>query len=512
MSDEVAVDWAGLVARKGLSQPFPMPWWQGRNFQLAARSKLARNKRVILSLDKGLGKTSVILSIFEDALVHKDVPGFTVLILTTGRGMGSYIRDIQKFPEFEGKICIIEGNKVQRERLWRYSNAKYFICKYNTFLSDCGKFKQGVDAEDKTRFTSSIVPKWVLDGSVDGIVCDEFHRVFRRHKSAIFELLKKVAETTEYFFPMSGSAISKGPEDLWAALHLCDPKFWSSYWRYVYTWCEMDDTGFGKTILGPKMDRTDKWQNAVEPYMFHCTKAMAAGSTPPKVRDILEVELEPWQRQLVDGLWTELFAETPDGEFIFAGNSLTKLFKVRTALICPKVLSPSYGYGAALEGIWDEIEEGELSRFAIFTPFRAPIPYIQTFLEEHGCHVCVLQGGIDADEQENRLGLWRRQNASASRPAAVLSTIKYAESWEIPECSYGYLLGREWDPEENKQAEDRLHRLISEEQVNIWYTKCKNTYDEDSIQSLLDKSANRRAMFRSYGQFKNALGGSKDTC
>lgn len=113
------VDWDGMVAKMRLQQPFSPPYWQGKSFQLVVRNHLIGAKRAILSMHKGLGKTSTILSIFEDVRVHKNNPGYAVVIITTERGMAAYERDIKMFPEHAGKIQLVLGNKHERGLKWK---------------------------------------------------------------------------------------------------------------------------------------------------------------------------------------------------------------------------------------------------------------------------------------------------------------------------------------------------------------------------------------------------------
>lgn len=496
------VDWNAEAERLGLTQPFDLSYFQLRGHQLVGRQHLLNRRRCILSMDKGLGKTGLILSIFEDPAVHKDVAGFTVLILCPEKGMGSFIRDIEKFPNYRNKIQLVYGNKAQRERQWRNPVAKYFICTYASFLSDVGIRTNNAKTGE---LATPIAPSWVKNNQIDGVVFDEYHRQFRRHKSKAFDACAKFFKGTQYCFPMSGSAVSKGPQDLWPALHIVDPRFWSTYWGYVATWCEVDDYGFGKTIIGPRADRVSKWKEAVKPYVFHCTSDMVA-DMPEKQRDFLDVTLPKWQRDLHNSLRDNLFAETPEGEYLFAGNTLTMINMLRQALICPKVLSPEYDVGQGIQDIHADALDGGINRYAIFTPFKAPIPILKAWLEDNGARVWVLQGGIGLDEQTRRLEAWRNSLATATPdiPSVILGTIKYAESWEIPEARYGYFLGYEWDNEDNKQAEDRLRRLISVGVTYIRYCRHLGAYDEQIIDMLLDNAANVRMMFKDWNSFRQA--------
>lgn len=499
------IDFEAIAAKLGLQNPtyYASEETQLWGHQLVTLHKAKKRKRCILGLDKGMGKTLTVLSIFEDPEVHKDTPGFTVLILCPEKGMGSYIRDIQKFPEHADKIQLVYGNKGERKQRWKNSRAKYFICTYASFLSDIGyrtnNKKSGEQAE-------AIAPKWVINNQIDGVVFDEYHRQFRRHTSKAFDAFCKLFRHTEYLYPMSGSVLSKGPQDAWAALHLVDPKLWSSYWKYVYTWCEVEDGMFGKVVGGPRLDRVKQWQAAVADDLIYITAEMVS-KMPPKQRDLLDVHMELWQRKLHNNLRDNLYAETEDGDFLFAENALTKIHKLRMALICPTALHPSYGVGQGIQDIRDDALDGGIDRYAIFTPFKAPIPHLETWLRAQGVNVWTLQGGIGLDEQTRRINAWRASlgTATPENPSVLLSTIKYAESWEIPEARYGYLLGYEWDPEDNKQAEDRLRRLVSVGMTYIRYVRHKGAYDEDLLNLIVEKNINVSSMFKDWGQFKRIL-------
>lgn len=501
------VDFQAIVDKLGLVDPFLE---STKNFgrvvwphSLVVRHRMIKSKRAIVGVDKGMAKTWAALSVFEDPLVNKGIPGFTVLILCPEKGMGSYIRDIKMFPNWEGKIQLVYGSKASRERQWKNSTARYFICTYASFLSDSG---QRTNSKVTKEVSELIVPDWVLRNQIDGVVCDEYHRYFRRKESKTFQVLERLFRHTEYFFPMSGSVLSKGPQDAWAALHMCDRNLWSSYWKYVYTWCEVDDGMFGKVVGGPRRDRVDKWQTAVSDNLIYITADMVA-DMPPKTRDFLDCEMTPQQRRLHDDLTQRLFYMPDDesGDIVFAENALVKIHKLRMALICPEAVSPGLGVGQGIEDIWDDAQDSGVNQYAIFTPFKAPLPILAGWLRNKGARVWVLQGGIGLDEQTRRLDDWRGSLSTADpdHPSIILSTTKYAESWEVPEARYGYMLGYEWDPEDNKQAEDRLRRLISIGMTYIRYVRHKNAYDSDMMELIIDKMIDVRHMFANWIQFRN---------
>ena len=72
----------------------------------------------------------------------------------------------------------------------------------------------------------------------------------------------------------------------------------------------------------------------------------------------------------------------------------------------------------------------------------------------------------------------------------LIQTILYATSYEFLEPEHQYFLGYEYDPEANKQAEDRMSRLSSTKPSTHWYVRFRGTYDEDLIERLVIKGEN----------------------
>lgn len=457
------------VAELGLKQP--LSTIELRSPQLLGFNYGLTHPKHILSMDKGMGKTIVyILTLLSGEPEH-------VIISCPTNAMSAQRREILRhFPHYADKWVIVRGTKDQRYKLWRTPGAKIFITTPATLQADTGGRAMRKDGPSST----SIVPPWVLSSHLDGLSLDEFQKYIRNRQSKTLSQLLEL--TPGRLILSSGSPVSKGPQDLFAALHLVDRKFWSSYWRYVHQFCEVDDGAFGKQIIGPK--NVDSWRRAVAPYVFHRKKDPR--DYPPKSRNFLEIDLEPWQRKLHDQLRNDLWAILKDGSILTARNPLDATYKARLGLICPKVLDNSYGYGAGLEGIVDDAADSELTHFAISTPFKAPIPFIEQYLRERGYRVWILAGGrgISPDDQDRIIAEHQAQGG------VIIQTIKYATSYEYLGFEHNYFLGYEYDPEDNKQAEDRWSRVSSTLPCFHWYVKHPGTYDEDLINMLVEKSQN----------------------
>jgi SNF2 family DNA or RNA helicase len=264
---------------------------------------------------------------------------------------------------------------------------------------------------------------------------------------------------------------------MWAVLHLCAPKFFTSYWKYVNTFCVVDDTPFGKQIVGVK--NVEGWRNTIGPYVFHRKKNTK--DYPQKTRQALEVEMEPWQRKIHDDLKKRLLTILESGDIVLVKNTLEATIKIRQLMICPKFIDPSLDWGSSLEGIWDDAEESELSHFVVSTPFVGPIPLIKEFFQQKtGKQIQALRGGMSPDEIDEAIARWTQDGGP------IIQSIQFAESYELPAARIMYMLGYMHDPEANMQAEDRIHRdiRVTPDPVDIYYVKNLGSYDEKIIEAM----------------------------
>jgi hypothetical protein len=296
----------------------------------------------------------------------------------------------------------------------------------------------------------------------------------RNKGTAMHQLMKDITPTRSIF--SSGSSGGKGPQSQWTVLNILDRKLFSSYWKYVYAYCFVDDTPFGKKIVAPK--NVEGWRRCVGPYVFHRKKDLK--HYPPKTRQALPVEMEPWQQKIHDDLKKNLLAELPNDALLVAPNVLSATTKIRQLMICPKFIDASLGYGAGLGGILEDVQESELTHFVVSTPFIGPIPLLRQFFEENKIPAYSIQGGMEFEEVARVRDTWTKTGG------VVIQSILFAESYELPAASNMYMLGYLHDPEQNSQAEDRIHRDIhvTPHPVNIYYVKHKDSYDEEIVEAM----------------------------
>lgn len=455
-----------VVRRLGLQQPLPTITLKAP--QLLVHYFGLTHPRFIMSYDKGMGKTIAYLSTLYEAESGK------VVIVCSENAKPAQRREILRhLTDWSMSWVFVEGTRDARRKLWNNNRASVYICTYDTLVADMG-LRAGSTA-------TRIAPEFV-DHPSTHMAFDEWHKKLRTKGSTIWKMLCTFRNRRMIF--SSGSAGGKGVHSMWTVLHLCDPIKFKGYWPYVMRHAVIEETYFGKKISGCR--NVEVWRKEVAPYVFHRRKDLK--DYPAKTRSALEVRMEPWQKKVHDSLRKELMAELSDGEYFASPNVLAATTKLRQFLICPKVLDPGFGYGAGLEGILGDVEDSEITHFVISVPFKDPIPWIEQFLRSHGIPVERLTGGdgCNANEIERRIAQWTKNGG------CMVQTIQFAESYELPAARNMYMLGYLHDPEQNMQAEDRIHRdiRVTPYPVNIYYVKNLGAYDETILDAMSEHADN----------------------
>lgn len=449
-----------------------------RPYQTEAVKFGLKMQKVIFDIDMGLGKTIVSLTSTVSQKPKK------VLIICSKNAVLTWSKEVVKwYPSLsDPKVYTrVLGNKKKREKLWK-EDSIFYACTHLTFLSD-------------SDLVASI--KW------DVIIFDEFHRIgLRNRKSQVYKALKPITRKTKSLFMLSGTPVSKGPQDLWAPLHLLNYKLFKSYWSFVNMFCVTYEGIFGKEIVGAQ--NTEKLRSILKDFMFRakCSNPEIAKQMPKLNRIPLYVDLPPKFSRMYDDLDAELLAEYDD-KYIIAQNSLTRDIKLQQMLVCPKIIDPTLPYGPFFEYLTETILNSSVEdrHCVIFTPYRKAVNYLIDFLHGKGVErVYRLWGGMHPDEMADAISEYKAHSNILDKngnPSIMICTTKTAQSFDLETSSVCYHLGYEWDQNDNEQAEGRLRRLINKAAViRSFYLLSDKPIDERKMDVLGTKTNVVKRMYQ----------------
>lgn len=418
---------------------------------------ISKKRRVILADEMGLGKTLQALKAIDNA--SDRYPALIVVGLKIAFGV--WQSEIKKWLDMDSEVYT--GNEWQRDEVWERwrRNRTPFLITNRSHLAEV------VNRQKLWR----------------AVVFDEYHLMgLRNRKTATFRAAKQLY--SGIMILSSGSPMSQGPQDLWPALHLINPRKYSSYWAFVNKYCVVEDDKWGKKI-GRHPKRPKEFREMLSDYMIRRLKKDVLQDLPDKTRQIVPLEMTPRQNTAYRQFARDMLAETEKGVLMFTPTVIAKIMRLRQLLVSPQLLGITEK-GAALEALKDiaEVEFEAGNSIAVFTPFREGVRVAQKELREITKHVYTLMGGMEREEVARTI---RAFQENPSRSKALISTIKSAVSFTAHSANVAIFLGQEWDYNDNVQAEDRLHRVGQKNAVRVYYMSHKDTLDSHVLDIVLEK-------------------------
>lgn len=452
-----------------------------------------RDGRFLLLMDCGTGKTptsSKVVALMQCTRLLVTCPENALTVWAGSKSPGpNEFSGKDWLEKFTGKPWIVhrmDDSPWERERIWNLVTPKgechLYVVVVNTFANDMGvPAKVGAKARAGGKSPRVLLQTCKPKQGFDGLIVDEARRV-RNHSSAGFRALAKACRLFNIGLriPMTGTMVSRGPQNCWTALHLVDPKRFSSYWQFVAEWCDTceDPWGGSPEILGLKKTKREEWYKLLAEYAWIVDEndPDVQSQRPPILRQQLRVDMDPIQKKAYNEFKRELLLITDDGKAFAAQSGGVWLIRLRQLLICPKVLSTTLSIGGAFKDVMDKIAEEEVSPpIVVFCPFTAPFDHWIEYARERGFpHIFQIHGGISADVRDKRIQQWRVANG------IILVSIRYAQAFSLEPAVKEFFIGCEWDANDNIQAEKRCQRMSSDisKPINSYYYTYNSSTDE----------------------------------
>jgi SWI/SNF-related matrix-associated actin-dependent regulator 1 of chromatin subfamily A len=313
-----------------------------------------------------------------------------------------------------------------------------------------------------------------LKANYDFLILDEAHyikSVKSKRNKAVLKLLKKGMKS----LMLTGTPMPSYTRDLFPLLNIAlgnSEAMFKNIYPFYYKFCGAKKTRFGLDTTGST--NQEELQSHLHSFMVRRIKADVLPELPEKIISHIPIEL--------DTVAGEKYAKESMRLIDF-----DKPVDLEKAKLAEHVMTARKRLGelkikSALSFIYDLIDSGE--RLVIFGVHTEILHAIQEGILNHygGSFVSYIDGSTNKRELEVQLFQDKTSIAFVGQIIAAGTGITLTSGT----CCV--FVETDWNPGNNIQAEDRIHRIGQKQSVNIYYLSARNSLDY-AINNLLISKA-----------------------
>ena len=325
----------------------------------------------------------------------------------------------------------------------------------------------------------------------DTVVCDESHRALIRTSGtptqtrAGFSLLRSRRRLA-----LSGTPMRGKPEQLWGTLNWLRPDEYRSYWNWTKAYFNLTSNGFSNYLLaGFKNGGEERMAADLSSVLLRRTKAEVVPELPAKSyagayiipgddQSPLGVwlDMSPKQRKQYDRLMTEALVEDimvdgPLALYTRQRQLAGAAHNVVAGKLVPTLDSPKF------EWLLEWLEENETEKIVVVSQFTSIIEAFADGLSGAGIGVTTLTGKTSDKKRDE---IVKRFQETDDGPRVFMLNVKAGGvALTLDAADYLVFLDETSIPDDQEQAEDRIHRVSRMHNVTIYHLRCLDTIEEE---------------------------------
>ena len=424
---------------------FDLPYTDLYPYQRVAVAWLSFVQRGILADEQGLGKTVMAVTAAREVSPRK------ALIICSNSKRGDWLDHVQQWiPGAQAQI--LEGDKAQRLEILK-SWEGYLVCNYKI---------ASIHSRD-------------IKGA-DLVIVDEAHKM-RNKDTDTFQAVRRISKPAKHLYLVTASPTVNMAGDIWTLLHLCDPKRFSSYWGFIFRFCEVTDDGYGLKVGGIRDGERENLERMISPYML--MRDGMLGLPDPTYR-VVEFTLDGIQQYLYEELDEEGKAEYGD-QTVRALTDLSLITRLRQVALHPGLIFEGYKGPSKLDVLESIVRERD-GKVVMFTHYASLAHMAAIELCERGIDAVCYTGDMSNGDRAYHLDEFRNGNAQV----IVLTHGVGGEGLDLVEADRAVFLELAWHPAGNKHALRRILRHgQSSEEVEIILVQVPDSI-EDHIRDIVN--------------------------
>jgi len=311
------------------------------------------------------------------------------------------------------------------------------------------------------------------------LVLDEAQFV-KNHQSKAYQAARKL--DAPFKLAITGTPLENNLMELWALLSIVAPGLFPSPGKFAeYYRRPIEVHGHPKLLA--------KLRQRIRPLMLRRTKEQVVKELPPKLEQVLTVELNPRhakayqthlqrERQKILGL-----LEDANKHRFTIFQSLTLL---RQMALDPSLVDPELSgvRSSKLDVLFEQLEDvlAEGHRALIFSQFTGFLGKVRDRLDAAGVQYAYLDGATR--QRAEVIKSFKEGDA----PLFLISLKAGGFGINLTEADYVFLLDPWWNPASEAQAVDRAHRIGQDKQVMVYRLVAKDTIEEKVMALKAKKS------------------------
>ena len=330
------------------------------------------------------------------------------------------------------------------------------------------------------------------------VIADEIHRS-KDPKSKQTRALWAATGDADIRFALTGTPIANNVLDMWTILHWISPAEWPSKTRWIDRMVDTMLNAFGgMMVLGVKSHMNDEFYATVNPRMRRMLKQVVLPWLPDVLVDRRDVEMSAKQKKAYNDMRDLMIAELEGGEILSAPSVLTqtlRLLQFASAYATIEV-NPTTGEPKAIlsdpsckiDALMDDIQNGDFGddSVAVSAVSRQLIELLSARLTKAGIKHGLITGLQNAEERQAAV-----DDFQSGRTKWILFTAQAGGVGITLTAARRLIrLQRPWSLVDDKQVNDRVHRIGSEIHDSIVITDYVTTGTvEERVREVLEAKA-----------------------
>ena len=428
-------------------------------------------KNFALLMEQGTGKTKVII---DNAAYLYGRDEITAVVVIAPNGVHrNWLKEIDiHMPDWcpNKSFYYHSGmNKAHSEKFEELMNPLHDELKIFTFNVEAFVSQSAIKLMERILVSNKVL-----------LVLDESSRI-KRPSAKRTKMITKFGKYAPYKRIMTGTPITKGPEDVYTQFKFLDPQIlgYDSFYSFRARYCMMG--GFeNRQIVG--YQNIEELTKNVEDHSFRVLKKDCL-DLPDKIYQRYPVSLSKKQRKLYDDLKKNFVTEL-GGDNISAPEAITRLLRLQQ-IVCgwfptEEKVVPIDDKNPRLEALLEILSDIN-SKVIIWARFKADLRAIENALGELAVSY---HGDVSTDDRE--LAVERFQNDPKIR-YFIGQPQSGGIGLTLTAADYAVYYSNSFDLETRLQSEDRCHRIGTKNNVTYIDIESPKTIDTKIVKALRHK-------------------------